>query len=78
MRRSLVRGAKNRAPIAVSVSGDRDLPWLTTHGAVFYVLLTRAATLIDVEINRLTAIRTTRLDVDHVVMSACDRSAGAI
>ena len=53
--------------IAFSIPSDRDLPRLTAHGAVFDILLTRSATLIDVELDQLTAIGTTRLDLDHVV-----------
>jgi hypothetical protein len=62
---SLVRGAKNRAPIAFSVSSEGDLPRLTAHGAVLDILLTRSATFIDVELDLLTAVGTTRLDLDH-------------
>ena len=70
---SLVRGAKNRVPIAFSVSSDRDLPRLTAHGAVLDILLTRSATLIDVELDLLTAIGTTRLDLYHVVRNVVAR-----
>lgn len=57
---SLIVRPEGRAPVAIPVAGDFDLPRLAAHRAVLYVDLACSAAFIDVEVDRLSTIRTVR------------------
>jgi hypothetical protein len=56
----LVVRAERRAPVAIPIAGDFDLPRLATDRAVLYVDLARSAAVIDVELHGLSTVRTVR------------------
>src|SRR5438132_940097 len=64
---SLVRRAHRRAPVAVAVAGQFDLPRLAAHRAILHVRLPAPAAVFEVELRRLAAVGTQdRDELAHV------------